>query len=77
MTIFQAFFGLSARFRLFFGLFLSLFDPGAERPRQPHFRFFQSFLGRGLFDSFLYKANDVASQDDLTRPFLDHCALNL
>ena len=40
---FKFFFGLSARFQLFFNFFLSFFDPGAERPREPLFRYFSEF----------------------------------
>ena len=43
MTIFQVFFGFSARFRLFFDSFFDFFDPGAERPWEPLFRLFPEF----------------------------------
>ena len=43
MTIFQVFFEFSALFQLFFRLFLSFFDPGAERPREPLFGLFSEF----------------------------------
>ena len=51
MTIFSSFFRVFGPFSTFFRLFLSFFDPGAERPRNPFSDFFRSFLGRGLFDS--------------------------
>ena len=51
MTIFQVFFRVFGPFSTFFRLFLSFFNPGAERPGNPFSDFFRSFLGRGLFDS--------------------------
>ena len=43
MTIFQVFFEFSALFQLFFDFFLSFFNPGAERPREPLFELFSEF----------------------------------
>ena len=42
---FKFFFGFLARFQLF----LSFFDPGAERPREPLFRLFSEFSGERPF----------------------------
>ena len=49
ITIFQFFGRFLARFSPFFD-FLSFFDPGAERLREPLSDFFPSFFGRGCLN---------------------------
>ena len=43
MTIFQVIFRVFGSFSTLFRLFLSFFNPGAERPREPFFRLFSEF----------------------------------